>query len=401
MIRTILFLLFISYGLSGLAAFSTGVGNGAQVFQCPKGEYKVVLLDSYEAKKMGLTLDLGNDLTLRAMVELAISRLDQKDTFIANKLGEYAREIVRDLELYNRKPNARGKVLYLGEDVNSPLGDALQVSLPADCEQTTQVLVNQREPRFKLEYRYQMNKLLWLQMSKEDQAMTVLHEAWYRILIENGATNARSARYLTGLISSIEFESYSFAEYFEELKGTELNHYTIVPSSEIFKEESILFHLKDHVFETRGNEVCAPNFKVNVWIKETFRLHNMGQRYLSNLKFKNVCFKNSIITRLELYPKTVNSDITIRLPFYQLYIKKAVSDNPSIIFHENGKLSHFSGMQFSQLMEMYYVCNGKNSFEFRYGCEEGPYINHKTKIYDLEDIFFDLNDERPRDYFKR
>ena len=171
-------------------------------------------------------------------------------------------------------------------------------------------------------------------------------------------------------------------------------------NSNLFKNKEIQFDLKEHTLKSEGTEVCAPNFKLNMWIKETFRLLNMGQSYLTNLKFKNVCFKNSKISKLVLHPKTANSDIALRLPFYQAYVRSATDKNPSIYFHKSGAISHFSGLKFSQFMEMYYVCSGKISYSHRFNCEEGPYINHDTKIKNPLKIEFDEK-EKPVGYFKR
>ena len=397
-------LIFSPLVLAG--SLSTGVGNGGHVLICPERVEKVILLDSYEARKMGLTLDLDDSKvdkqTWRTMVGVAVNRLKQKDQYTAALLEEYALEMVTDFENLLEYPDRRGKVTYLGYDVNVFIKDSLHVSIPEGCESELKQLVNQRTPQFRFEYRYQFNKKYWDKMSLFEQSMTILHEAWYRIMIENGATDSKAARYINGLIASKEFESFSFNEYFEELKGTELKEYIIFTKSDLFKNQEIRFNLKELNLNLVGQEVCAPDIKLNMWIKETYSIIrlNTSQKYLENLQFKNVCFKDSQVSRLVMYPKTANSDITFRLPFYQLIVESATDEVPTIFFHKSGSISHFSGFKFSTFLEMFYKCNGSRSYVHRFNCEKGPFNNHDTKIENPKDIKFDES-EKPIGYFVR
>jgi len=392
-----LFLLILCIQSISSFAASGGAGNGGDVIVCPNRDMRVMLLDYYEAQKMRLTIDLSDPKihtqTLRSMVNVAVSRLRQKDQYTASLLYDYAMEMVNDFEKFELYPDARGKNVYLGYDIIAEINDSEHVSTPEGCEEHPRQLVSQKAPKFRYEFRYEISKSLWEQMDLLNQSMTILHEAWYRIMLENGATNSRGARYMNALVASKEFESYSFADYLKELKETELQYYVVINKSEAVKTQEIQIDLKNHILEFGSAEVCAPNFIVNLSLKETYSLLNRSQRYVQNIKMTNVCFENSHLTKIELPKNVLNTGYTLRLPFIQLEFDKATNESPALIFHNNGKMSHFEGVQFSSLMEMYYLCNGSRSFDENRGCEAGPFINHETKINDPIDIKFDLREK--------
>jgi hypothetical protein len=218
-------------------------------------------------------------------------------------------------------------------------------------------------------------------------------------MIENGATTSTATRYMNGLIASKEFEQYTFSEYLQELKETELENYIVINRSEAVKDQEIIINLKNHTLNFKEHMVCAPNFKINMSIKEKFSVFNQSQRYLKNIKFQDVCFKNSTLSKLVLPLKAVSSKLALRLPFYQAYFDGALNKTPTINFHSNGKMSNLSGIKISEFMEMYYICNGEVSYTQSTNCEKGPFINHETKVKDINELNFDQN-ERPIGSFK-
>lgn len=382
-------------------AKSGGAGNGGDAVICPD---RVFLLDTYEAEKMRFHINLNPTKTLnpswRTMVNVAVKRLERVDSFTATKLYDYAMEMVNDFEKFEMYKDARGKHVYIGHDVIGEINDSEHVSMPEGCEEHPRQLVSQRKPKFKYEYRYEFSQSLWEKMNLQEQSMTILHEAWYRIMLENGAENSRSARYVNGFVASTEFESISFPEYLELLKETELKIYTISGSSRSIKSNDIQFNLKSHSFKVSDGEVCAPNFKINMSFKQTYTVLNRAQNYYKNTKFIKMCFENSKITKLVMDKKLASKDITLRLPFHQMQFDGAINNTPTIHFEKSGKLSHFSGMKIKNLVEMYYICDGKTSFTKNRGCEKGPFVNHDTKIKEPVDILFNFL-ERPTSHFQR
>lgn len=374
-----------------------GVGNGGDAIVCDDG--RVMLLDSYEASKMRLTLDLSDENvktpTLRSMVIVAVKRLQKRDEITASLLYDYAMEMVNDFEKFEINPNARGQHVYLGDDVLVKINDSLHVSTPSGCDENPHQMVNQKKPKFKFEYRYEVNKPLWDALTLQDQAMTVLHEAWYRIMIENGATDSRATRYINALVASKEFELLSFSEYFEEIKSTELKKYFIPNKSAVIDKDFIEVDLKNHPVEIGVDGiVCASDFKLKMRIKETYTLFNRTQRYIGKVKFKKLCFENSKLIELEV-PKRLtgklNGKYTLRLPSFQAPID-TVSENGKIIFQENGKLSHFENITFKEAQPMFYTCNGVKEDRQLGGCK-GPFIDKPNVISYPSEIRFDQNED--------
>jgi hypothetical protein len=375
-------------------AKSGGVGNGGDAIVCPD---KVMLLDSYEAQKMRLKIDLSDENvsnpTWRSMVNVAVKRLQRFDEETATKLYDYSMEMVNDFEKFEMYPQARGKHVYIGYDVIAEINDSEHVSTPEGCEEFPRQLVSQRVPKFKHEFRYEFSQSLWERMSLVDQAMTILHEAWYRIMLENGAENSRAARYMNALVASTVFEDYTFQDYFEEIKETEIKFYEIRNQSTAIKDQKIKINIKEHTVNFVDGVACAPNFILNPNIKETYTLLNRAQRYFLKTKFQNVCFKNSRLTKVVLPTRIPNSKATLRLPFHQVQFEKALTSEPALVFNEFGKLSHLENMSYKSAMEMYYVCDGKRSYTQRFGCEKGPFINHDSKISNPQTIEFDDKEE--------
>ena len=383
---------------SNTYARSGGAGNGGDAIVCPD---KVMLLDSYEAHKMRLNIDLSNPNvgknSWRTMVNVAVRRLEKFDENTSSKLYDYAMEMVNDFEKFQMFPDARGKHVYLGKDVIAEINDSEHVSTPEGCEEHPRQMVSQRVPKFKYEYRYEFSKSLWDKMTLQDQAMTILHEAWYRIMLENGAKNSRATRYINGLVSSKEFESFTFNEYLGELRATELKKYVIMNKSQSIKDKKILINLKSNNLVI-NNEACISNIKMNLSIKESFRLFNRKQKYVKNLPLKKMCFKNSKITKIQLPSKIIKEKYTLRLDFFQIVFGSRASDD-AIIHYKNGKLSHFSGIKLKKLIQMYYICNGEESYSQNIGCKEGPFNNRDTAVSSPTKIKFDLK-ERVNSHFK-
>jgi hypothetical protein len=397
-LRNISFLLIILASSSSFAK-SGGAGNGGDTIVCPD---QVQLLDSYEAEKMRLTINLMNgkiNPSLRSMVNVAVDRLAVKDNYTASLLRKYSYEMVGDFEAFEVNPSARGKFVYLGHDIIAEINDSEHVSTPEGCEEHPRQLVSQKVPRFSFEYRYEISQTLWDQMEIQEQAMTILHEAWYRIMLENGATTSRAARYMNALVASEEFELLTFAEYLKELKGTELESYVIKNNSSVIRDEYIVVDLKTNEVSNEGTMACVKNFVINMSIKETFSVFNQAQKYPKGVKLQQVCFENSVISKVVLSTEYFKMNTTLRLPFYQLELGTYNASSPTVFFHGNGKMSHFENINFKSLTEMFYRCNGKISYTERQGCR-GPFNNKETKVSKPINIQID-NTENLVNYFNR
>ncbi|MAZ50021.1 MAG: hypothetical protein CME65_15775 [Halobacteriovoraceae bacterium] len=369
---------------------SGGMGNGGDAVICPE---KIEMLDSYEAGKLRFNINLNPENleapTWRSMVNVAVQRLERFDEVLATKLYDYSMEMVNDFEKFELYPNARGQHVYLGRDVIIEIDDSAHVSLPEGC--ILRQFISQRAPRFRRDFRYEFSLSIWELMDKQEQAMAILHEAWYRIMLENGATDSVAARYMNGLVASEFFDSYTFIDYIEEIKETELKEYIVPNTSEAIKQSEIKLDLKEHIYRAEDGMICAPNFKVQASIKKPYNLRAIirGQDYVTNIQFQDVCFKDSRLRKVVLPVAMVQRERILRLPFAQVYFDEALSETPAMHFNEEGKLSHLTDIRASHLYRMYYECDGARSFDRMAGCESGPYNDRDSVIQNTSVIQFD------------
>lgn len=378
-------------------ARSGGVGNGGDAVVCPNS---VTLLDSYESKKLGLTLNLDIDgvetSTRRTMVSKAVKRLTLKDKYTAKKLYEYSMEMVSDFEqldlFYSDAESFKGKVLYIGPDVVGEINDSEHRTLPAGCE--IRQLVSQIKPERLLENRYEFNKLLWDKLSKLDQAMTILHEAWYRIMLEDGAKDSKGARYMNALIASSEFESYNFADYIKELSTTEKKSYVVENNSTLVFDKEFKVDLKKSQLDYQNTRVCTPSLDVKANIKKVAPIFNVHLG-LAKTKFEDVCFNNSVIESLTLPKKFSGKRINFVMENYLVRTNGNTGSAGVIKFNTNGTFKEVQNLEYEALYKMFYVCGrGRNkveTFQKKPGCK-GPYLLDDSKVSKPQEVIFDMNE---------
>lgn len=379
-------------------AKSGGVGNGGDAIVC--SDY-VTLLDSYEAEKLGFTVDLSNPNTPnpshRSMISVAVNRLSKKDKYTAKKLYDYSMEMVSDLEQFKMFPNSlnkyRGKVMYLAPDAVGEISDSKHRTLPVGCE--LRQLVSQVEPKRTRDNRYEINKNLWDKLSLVDQSMTILHEAWYRIMIEDGAKDSVGARYMNALAASIEFESYKFSDYIKDLQTTEKIHYIVENNSTLVFDSEFKVKLKNSDLEFKDSKVCTSDLNVKANIKKLVFLTTL-HRGIADIKFTNVCFNNSIIESLTLPKKFSGKRINFVMENYLIRTNGLNGNTGVIKFNENGTFKELLNLDIAVLYKMFYKCkvNGKKieTLVKSKGCK-GPYLHKKSKVMAPKDLIFNLDEE--------
>jgi hypothetical protein len=376
------FLAFIFIMSSQLAFASTGAGNGGDAIVCPDS---VVLLDSYEARQRQMPINLDSDEikepTHRSMVSVAVKRLAQKDEHTAGLLYTYAMEMVSDLEQFKIFPEKRGEHTYLGYDVISEINDSYHRSIPEGCE--LRQLVSQKVPRFSRDYRYIINKKYWEQMSLFEQSMTILHEAWYRIMLENDAQDSEATRYMNGLIASTDFKDLSFVEYINELKNTEKKKYIVTNNSSLVLQETIGINLQSPnlIIDEENDKICGFRQVVKVNVKKVMPIviWHLG---LYKIRFKRVCVKNSRLESLVTSDDFGSKRANFVFKNYLIRNNGTTQERPVLYFHPNGAIKSFEGFKFEALYELFYEDDGS-----------GPYLNHKTKVKNPANIQFDDKEE--------
>lgn len=393
---TRLTLAYLLLSLITLSAFadSGGVGNGGDAVICPDS---TTLLDSYEARKLGFKIDLHNPKikiqTRRSMVMVAVDRLFKKDKYTSKKLYEYSMELVADLEEYEAfhkgEDTFKGKVLYLSPDVVGEIDDSEHRTLPGNCE--VRQLVSQINPTRRYENRYEMNKILWDKLSLVDQAMTILHEAWYRIMLEDGARDSRGARYMNALVASTRFEKDSFAHYLDDLRTTEKRFYIVENHSTLIFDKVFRVDLKKLNLSMEGTRVCTDSLQVRANIKKVAFITNMHLG-LAGIRFTNVCFRNSVLESLTLPRSFSNKRINFVMENYLVRTDGLNGPAGVLKFNANGTFQRIENLEIEALYKMFYSCrrNGKKyqTFIKGRGCS-GPYLHYDSEVKNPRNVIFD------------
>ncbi len=195
--------------LASTAVFAGNVGdragNGGDAVVCDGGK-TAYLLDYVEANLRGMKVDLGDENeSVRALVERqfqVISKFDPER--VSNRFQEWARDILADLETLNINSSAPTKTVRMISDVLNDIDDSKEVALPVGCEKRQLVVflglvsgpTEWRSP-FPEDPFYYIHLPTWKVMSNGQKAMTIMHELWYRELIQdNEAEDSRGARYI-------------------------------------------------------------------------------------------------------------------------------------------------------------------------------------------------------------
>ncbi len=157
----------VLFPIVGSAGHSTG--NGGDAIVCRSENGKVIstrLYDTYEATEVDhLKIQLGPDtLSVEEKVKLALSRFRELNP---------AREKVY-LEWLSRFEQERD---FDKHDLVE-IEDAGQGNLPKNCKPVQMII--QKPPTSFYPFRYRIQKHLWNAISKDDQALAILHELFYR-----------------------------------------------------------------------------------------------------------------------------------------------------------------------------------------------------------------------------
>jgi hypothetical protein len=383
---------------------SSGAGNGGDAVVCTDGT--VTLLDSYEAVKLGFTIDIDKEAkakSLRAYVGVAVKRLASRDKYLAKKLYNYSMEMVNDFEAYkifaDNSGSYKGEVIYISPDIVGEISDSEHRTLPAACE--LRQLVSQLKPVRLRDNWYEFNSTLWNQLSLLDQSMTILHEAWYRIMIEDGAKKSVGTRYMNALIASTEFSSYTFSDYIKELKTTEKKNYIIENNSSLLFDRTLKLNLKTSNFVFSGEEVCTDGITIQANIK---RLAFIGawHRGLAKVNFTDVCFTNSALRTITMPNKISDKRINFVMERFLLRSKGLKDDAAILTFNKNGTLKQIKGLELEALYKMFYTCHDSNGTEFRSDIRQnnckGPFLDHKSKVKQPTNVIFDSS-EKPIGFY--
>ncbi len=188
--------------LSSVQTFANGRdgGNGGDVLVCENDE--VILLDKYEAKEKSWEIELQGE-TLTDKVKDFLKRFTRIDPVRAEVLKVYLDELLEDFNKLDLSKNQVLDNLTTTEQELQDIDDSIHLAIPQGCEKRQLVIQQAKYSKIsKFTTRYVFNRLLLEKLDLENLAMTIIHEALFRMHITEGANDSRFTRLLNGFISS-------------------------------------------------------------------------------------------------------------------------------------------------------------------------------------------------------
>lgn len=245
-------------------------GNGGDAIICGDN---VRLLDHVEAteKKVNgcreFTINVPGENRAKK-VETILNRLKSFDYFRYIKVKEYAEELLtglKDLEDNNKTDN--NIVIFTNNNLPD-VDDSHELMIPNGCVKEQLVIQRERPTEFDHPARYTFKKVLWDRMDSLDQALTVTHEAIYRLAIEGFAVDSRYTRLLNEFLASTEVEKgikgyANIMSYSKKLKGG-ITHTLPVLITQNDNKKNQTKQTIDLLIDTSTLEVTAEGFSFNL-----------------------------------------------------------------------------------------------------------------------------------------
>lgn len=200
-----------------LFAKSGGGGNGGDVLICLE---KTILLDLYESQIRDWEIKMFEK-SISEIVNVFYKRFFKLDSFRASKFKKYSDELLRDLEAGDFRSNqVSGSVTFTTDELED-IDDSAHLSIPQGCYKKQLVIQQQKfNDLTKYQTRYIFNSILWSKLDDLNKAMTIIHEALYRLHIEERAFDSRFTRLLNGYI--LAHSDLTVRDYLEFLSGSYL-----------------------------------------------------------------------------------------------------------------------------------------------------------------------------------
>lgn len=180
------------------------VGNGGNLIECADG--RLQLLDYYEGiQGRGITVDVGDGDSFQDHIEIVLARLEKLNPSRALRYRKWYENFLTDAEFFSD-----------GKFVQIP--DTGPIVIPSECN-IRQIATQRPESQIMPgDRRYLIDLRLWERISEKDKAGLILHELIYREAIEERQVTSTRVRYMTQILSSSTFESYSQQQVLELIR---------------------------------------------------------------------------------------------------------------------------------------------------------------------------------------
>lgn len=175
-------------------------GNGGDILICENE--RAMLLDNFEAKEKNWDIDLEGE-TLDEKVEEFLKRFTRVDPVRGELLKTYLNELLEDFKKIDLSKNQVLDNVTTTEQELEDIDDSIHLAVPKGCQKRQLVIQQSKFSEIsKFTTRYVFNRLLLDKLDLENIAMTVIHEALFRLHLEQEAIDSRLTRFFNAYISS-------------------------------------------------------------------------------------------------------------------------------------------------------------------------------------------------------
>lgn len=175
-------------------SLASRVGNGGDAIYCQKedGTVTAELLDFYEGRTRGLTMNMDGATTVEEKINLIINRVEQHDLFLGLVIREGLEHFYANREFT--------------EDDLIDIPDSLHIRKPKNCEVKQAAIFKMPHELLPGESAYLINQPLWDLMDNDSKAGLILHEVLYRYARNVHHSDSVATRVALSVIATKKFE---------------------------------------------------------------------------------------------------------------------------------------------------------------------------------------------------
>lgn len=244
--------------LFSLSAFAKEGGNGGDVIVCRdgNGDIKTIeLLDYYEARQMRKFPVLEYPgLTDEQFINAIGDKINDMDDALGIFDKKEALELLTAIRTFIKTGQSTATGILFTNEILTDISDSEELFIPRGCF-VEQIAIWQF-PSFPEDPRFIIQADLLKKLSDRDIRGLVLHEMIYKFLFirmeVEELKDSYSARYLHEKIMSRKIEEYTFADYFQFLRGMYLRQGTAYGKAFIRKGNFYL-EMYQSIAQTDGN----------------------------------------------------------------------------------------------------------------------------------------------------
>jgi hypothetical protein len=198
-------------------------GNGGDVLVCTGtniSENKVIFLDSYEALERGNPIVLEGA-SIEKKVTNALNKYAKLDIAGRYEMMTIISRLLKDVSVYEHTKRTLLTDTFFSNDELTDVQDSLELSLPPGC--FIKQLILYKTVKFSKDRSFFISRKYWDQLSEDDKATAIIHEALYVYYFKRGWSDSRFARYMNYIINTSEYLNYGISDFLNDAYVSQKN----------------------------------------------------------------------------------------------------------------------------------------------------------------------------------